>query len=109
MLVRGVFSEDMHFTDMMLLPKRRNQARPATAGLSCAFAVAASDRKRTRKGKRRKRRSQSTGRHQSKYMLLKQLKKELKVTFMLLKNNSSCRLCTDQVEVKRLTYVTALQ
>lgn len=72
----GVFSEGKHYMDMM--PRRSDLARPAIAGQNCAFAVAASDQKRTRKGNQRNRRSQSTGRHQSKYMLLKPLK-ELKV------------------------------
>lgn len=85
MLVRGVFSEGMHFMDMMLLPRRSDLARPATACQNCALAVAVSDRKRTRKGKQRKRRSQSTGRHQVKYMLLKPLKKELKVRSLCFK------------------------
>ncbi|KAK4336557.1 hypothetical protein RND71_044231 [Anisodus tanguticus] len=54
MLVRGVFSEGMHFIDMMLLPRRSDLARPAIAGLNCAFVVATSDRKTNKKGKTKK-------------------------------------------------------
>ncbi|KAK4336553.1 hypothetical protein RND71_044235 [Anisodus tanguticus] len=57
----GCVFEGMHFIDMMLLPRRSDLARPAIAGLNCAFVVVASDRKQTRKGKQRKRRIQITG------------------------------------------------
>lgn len=83
MLVLGVYSEGKHFMDMMLLQRRRNLAGHAIAGQNyvAAAAAAAVDLERAVKEKQKKRgrRKQNTGRHQNKYMRLKQLKKELKV------------------------------
>ena len=78
MLELGVFSEGKHFMDMMHLPKRSHQAGPAIVGQDGAACVVVPGRRRMLKQRKRKR-NQNIGKHPSRFMLLKILKRELKV------------------------------
>jgi len=64
MLELDAFSEGKHFMDMTHLPRRSPLAKPATVGQNGAAYVAALER------------NPSTGKHQSRYMHLKILKRE---------------------------------
>jgi hypothetical protein len=76
MLELDAFSEGKHFMDMTHLPRRSPLAKPATVGQNGAAYVAALERTRMQRQRRRKRRNPSTGKHQSRYMHLKILKRE---------------------------------
>lgn len=78
MLELDVCSEGKHYMDSMLLLRRSDLARLVTAGQSGAVCVVVLGK--AKKGNQRKiRRSRSTERRQSRYMLSKPLKKGLKV------------------------------
>lgn len=69
--------------DMMLLPRRNLVARHATVGQN--GAASAVEVERTRKGRQRRRgaRKLRTGKHPSRYMRLKILKRECQVHILL--------------------------
>ena len=77
MLEPGVFFGGKHFMVLMHLSRRSPLARPATVCQNGAVYVVGPEKTRNQ-SQRRRRRSQRTGKHQSRYMLLKILK-ELKV------------------------------
>lgn len=81
MLEQGVFSEDKHFMVMMHQLPRSLLARPAIVCQNGATAYAVVLERTRKQSERRRQRSLSKGKLQSRYMLLKTLKREFQVGF----------------------------